>query len=105
MCGFWDPRTNDYHHGQEWGYDAGKDSMWGPQVVEDAKACVEGLTNMLSSLTSWRAASNQEPLVALQPLASNYKLRVMLAWCKSVAGGRMQRGPCLHTPICKATKL
>ena len=50
---------------------------------------------MLSCLTSWRAASNQEPLVALRPLAADYKLHVMLAWCKSVALGRMEHGP-LH---------
>ena len=95
MCGFWDPRRNAYHHGQEWGYEEGEGSMWQPQVVEDAKACVEGLENMLSSLTSWRATSNQEPLVALHPLAADYKLHVMLAWCKSVALGRMQHGPLL----------
>ena len=92
------PRTNDYHYGQEWGYEEGKDSMWAPQVVEDAKACVDGLKNMLSSLTPWRAASSQESLVALQPLSADYKLHVMLAWCKSVAGGGCNMVHVLHTP-------
>jgi hypothetical protein len=70
------PAQNDYHYGQEWGYEEGKGSMWAPQVAEDAKA---------SSLTSWRAASSQEPLVALQPPSAYYKLHVMLAWRNSVA--------------------
>ena len=33
--------------------------------------------------------------MALLPLAADYKLHVMLAWCKSVALGRMQHGPLL----------
>ena len=98
MCGLWDPRASDYHQGEEWGYEAGSGSVWAPQVVEDAKACIKGLKNMLSSLTSWRAASSQEPLVALQTLASNYKLHVMLAWCESMAGGGCNMAHCLHTP-------
>ena len=73
--------------------------MWAPPGVEDAKACIAGLTNILSSLTSWHAASNQEPLLALHPLASDYKLNVMLAWCRSVARGRCNMAHCLHTPM------
>ena len=69
--------------------------MWPPQVVERAKAFMEGFENMLSSLTSRRASTSQEPLVASQPLSADYKLDVMLDWCKSVALGRMQHGPLL----------
>ena len=98
MCGIWDPRRKAYHHGQEWGYEEGEGNMWPPQGVEDAKACVEGLENMLSSLTSWRAAPKQEPVVALHPLAADYKLHVMLAWPKSVALGRRSMVHCLCTP-------
>ena len=42
------PRAKDYHYGQEWGYEAGKGNMWAPQVVEDAKACAEGLKKTCS---------------------------------------------------------
>ena len=100
MCGICDPRRNAYHHGQEWGYEEGEGNMWQPQVVEDAKACVEGLENMLSSLTSWRATSNQEPLVALLPLAADDKLRVMIAWCKFCLWrwGGCNMAHCLRTP-------
>ena len=87
MCRLWDTRRNAHHLGQGWGYEEGKGSMWPPVGVEDAMAGIEGLDNMLSSLTSWRAASSHEPLVASQLFASNRKLHAMLAWSKSVAGG------------------
>ena len=84
MCGFWDPCRNKYRHGQEWGLPAWS-NMWAPQVTEDAKACVEGLENMLEHWLSLCAVSSQDPLVALHPDTADYKLNVVLAWCKAVS--------------------
>ena len=88
MCGFWEPRRNAYHHGQDCGYDEGKGSVWPPQVVDDATASIDGLENMLSRLTSQRGVSNHEPPMALRPHDADYKLNVMLAWCQYAAPGK-----------------
>ena len=80
MCGLWDPRRNEYDLGQDWVF-AARGSKWPPQVAEDDKACVEGLENMLSRLTSQRAVTKHEPLLALRPHVADYKLNLMSAWC------------------------
>ena len=59
--------------------------MWPPQVVEYAKACIEGLENVLSSSTSRRAVFNQEPLVALRPLCG--RLQTARGACLVHVGG------------------
>ena len=62
MCGLWDPRRNEYHPGQNWGYAEGEGNVWPSQDTEEAKACVEGLGHMLARLTSRPAISGHEQL-------------------------------------------
>ena len=50
---------------------------------------------MLSHLMPQCAVSGHKPLVALHPHVADYELNVALAWCTSVALGRMPRGPLL----------
>ena len=78
MCGFWHPCRNACHDGQEWGYAAGKGSLWSQQVTEDANACLEGLENLLSYGTPLHAVSNDEPRKAWHPQVDDEQLHVML---------------------------
>ena len=94
VCSMWDPCRNEDDPWQDgvleaWG------CLWPPQVMEEAKACIVGLENMLSHQLSPSAVSRQEPLVAWRPHEAEYELNVMIAWCKSVALGRMPQGPLL----------